>query len=306
MALRNLVVGWRAAHSEALGRQGTDGMHWLPWLDSKQAALVRKRIDATVAQEICHRHWGAHAPGPSPGGIPRLYIMDIRGLLLASGVLRYTLAPFGTSVFYRGQSKDWVAQVSLMRGTSSRAETKARLKWLDQSLAAVAKVFDPAGTPDAREALLQHYGLPTRWLDVVDNIQTAAWFAHHQRAISADAPGARDDASGYIAAIACPSNGVKFAQAFDLRAKPSEWLRPHVQQAWAVRSLSAATRLGRLEHLQVATFIVPRTLLRLWSSYDVIGPEVMFPREREDKGMYYWRRACEVLEANKLWPAPWA
>jgi hypothetical protein len=66
--------------------------------------------------------------------------MDLRGLLLASGVLRYTLAPFGTSVFYRGQSKDWVAQVSLMRGASSRAETQARLKWLEQALGLVATV----------------------------------------------------------------------------------------------------------------------------------------------------------------------
>ena len=39
-------------------------------------------------------------------------------------------------------------------------------------------VFDPIGTDDEREALAQHYGLKTRFLDVVDNVQSALWFAY--------------------------------------------------------------------------------------------------------------------------------
>jgi hypothetical protein len=282
-------------------------MRWLPWLEIDQRELVSSRIRETVASEIYTRHWGAPAPGQSPGRIPRFYIMDIRGLFMAAGILRYTLGQLGTSVFYRGQRKDWEAQVALFRGTTTRVEARERERWLEAALVEAGRVFDPPGTPDAREALLQHYGLPTRWLDVVDNAQTAAWFAyHHSVADDPGAPGERDDASGYISAIACPTDGAKYARAFDLRAKPSEWLRPHIQQAWAVRAMTPTSGLGRLYYLQICTFIVPRSLLRQWSAYDVFTPAVLFPRENEDRGVYYWRRARQALTTAGLYPPPWS
>ena len=52
--------------------------------------------------------------------------MDIRGLFMAAGILRYTLGQFGTRVLYRGQRKDWEAQCSLFRGVQKRAVS---VKW---------------------------------------------------------------------------------------------------------------------------------------------------------------------------------
>ena len=41
------------------------------------------------------------------------------------------------------------------------------------ALESIMPVFDPIGIDDEREALEQHYGLKTRFLDVVDNVQFA-------------------------------------------------------------------------------------------------------------------------------------
>ena len=279
-------------------------MRKLPWLSEVERAKVNTRIARTMAQEVYKRHWGAPAPGRSPGGASRFYIMDIRGLFMAAGILRYTLAQFATRVFYRGQSKDWEMRAALFRGASSPAAAKDRLRWLDMAVDAASPVFDPPSAPDVREALLQHYGLPTTWLDVVDNAQMACWFAAH-RGDSRHASSARDDGSGYVSALACPTGASAYARALDLRTKPSEWLRPHVQQAWALRSGKPETRLGSLSHLHVCTFIVPRPLLRQWCAYEALPPEVVFPGENEDKGLYYWSKARTELELAGFYPPPW-
>lgn len=282
-------------------------MHRLPWLTKTQRDLVSRRVVETVSQELYKRHWGAEAPGESAGRVPRFYIMDVRGLFMAAGILRYTLSQYGCAIYYRGQRKDWEPQVALLRGTHTKGDVRERVKWLEEALAVTQPVFDPPGVAEVREALLQHYGLPTRWLDVVDNAQTAAWFAHHHAESDEQNPnGSRDEASGYISALACPTDGQSYAKVIDLRVKPSEWLRPHVQQAWAIRSLRPNLGLGRFSFLQVCTFIVPRALLRQWSAYDVFTPAVFFPKENEDKGAYYWRRAEETLTSKGLLPTPWA
>lgn len=275
-------------------------MRHLPWLADADRQKFYRRLDATVSSELSRRHWGIRAPGSSPGGVRRWYIMDVRGLFLAAGILRYSLSQHKTMVLYRGQCRDWPIQAPLFRGVTRKPEAMGRIAWLDQALSEIATLFDPTGSSEEREALAQHYGLPTRWLDLVDNIQTAAWFAYHS-----STTGNRDDSTGYIYALACPSNGKAFARAYDLRVKPSEWLRPHIQQAWAIRAAKPDLELGRLSYLQVATFIIPRSLLASWCGYNVFTPEVMFPNESEDRGSYYWRQAQERLSSRGLYPPPW-
>lgn len=97
------------------------------------------------------------------------------------------------------------------------------------------------------EPLLQHYGLKTRWLDVVDNIWVALWFAcyrqvsvgkyaHHVRRSAA---GARAGSHAYVIVFqtepleptAVPGYRVgPNTRAVDLRYNvPSVYLRPHAQ-----------------------------------------------------------------------------
>lgn len=260
------------------------------------------RIRKIASGEIEKRHWGTRAPGRSPGGAPRLYILDIRGLFLAAGVLRYTLHSHGCGLLYRGQSRDWDLRCALLRGAADKHAVSDRLTWLSKALAEITRVFDPTGTADEREALAQHYGLPTIWLDLVDHLQTAAWFAYHRP--DGDSQG-RDDAVGYIYAIAHPLGTNDEATAIDLRLKPSEWLRPHVQQAWSIRTKAPSKELGRLTHLHVCTFVVPRPLLGDWSAYSAISESVMLPNEHEDSGLRYWHRAEDALKAKGLLPVPW-
>ena len=277
-------------------------MRHLPWLTPNQRTSLYRRLDDTVLQELYRRHWGSKAPGYSPGGVRRWYILDIRGLFLAAGVLRYTLAGFHTGVLYRGQRRDWEAQVPLFRGASRTSEAQERVRWLNSVLGEISPKFDPRGTADEREALAQHYGLPTRWLDTVDNLQTAAWFAYHS---DVSEPNRLDDSVGYIYAFAFPISGAHYATAYDLRIKPSEGLRPHIQQAWAIRASDPDVRLGHLSYLQLATFIVPRPLLHGWCGYDVFTRDVMFPNRMEDRGSSYWKRATDLLLKKGLYPPPW-
>ncbi len=108
-----------------------------------------------------------------------------------------------------------------------------------------------AGTPYASlEPLLQHYGLKTRWLDAVDNVWVALWFATHEQVtagrfgyhqrLSESSPGA----TTYIAVIRTGElspTGIAGYQVgtetrlIDLRyAVPSIFLRPHAQHGLLV------------------------------------------------------------------------
>jgi FRG domain len=108
----------------------------------------------------------------------------------------------------------------------------------------------------SHEPLLQHYGLATTWIDLVDNIWVALWFACHKAHASGKRsqylhfetrlPGQTPDDFAYILLIAVDSEpggapGLlkgKSTELVDLRVTcPSIFLRPHaqpgpVQEAW--------------------------------------------------------------------------
>lgn len=100
------------------------------------------------------------------------------------------------------------------------------------------------GTESAKlifEALLQHYGAETRFLDVVDNHWIALWFASHQYDKSIGRYVRNENKYSYVIVFALPTtsesskeeNGLFYSDeciAVDLRqACPSTILRPHMQ-----------------------------------------------------------------------------
>ncbi|WP_425612974.1 FRG domain-containing protein [Xanthomonas rydalmerensis] len=115
----------------------------------------------------------------------------------------------------------------------------------------------------AHEALLQHYGLRTTWIDLVDNIWVALWFACHS-AKSVGPSGEylhferrvpRSDPSGkaYVLlvaadAVAPDSKRPGFyagpnTELIDLRiAAPSVFVRPHAQHGLLMRKKGDAVR----------------------------------------------------------------
>lgn len=187
-------------------------------------------------------------------------------LIQAAGYLKYNLAnTHGQGVFFRGQSRLYkTLSPTLLRGIKDGSPNVHRRKLLDkllQSIEAEGSALRAVHSA-CREPLLQHYGIRTTWLDVVDNIWIALWFAcHSARSVGwpeeylhfeKRIPNPRVDqeyayvlllASAY--SIPVPDMPGRFkddqSETIDLRtAVPSHFVRPHAQHGLLVRRLSNA------------------------------------------------------------------
>lgn len=200
-----------------------------------------------------------HAPSP-------------HALIQAAGYLKYIRATeAGKGVFFRGQTKLYDSLgPSLLRDLkdNSPAVPKRReilnkyLVEIDEQNEALKSV-----PSSAREALLQHYGIRTTWVDVVDNVWIALWFAcHHARSASRGVeeylhfekrcPGPdieRKHLYAYILLIESAQFGQQLdspghykddrSETIDLRvAVPSHFVRPHAQHGILIRRLSKTGR----------------------------------------------------------------
>jgi hypothetical protein len=88
----------------------------------------------------------------------------------------------GAEIYLRGQAEDFLRMVpSLFRPMAADAESDRLLRAYDDLCSRLPKVY---GLGRFRRpkigALLQHYGLRTPWLDLVDNLFVAAWFGLHK------------------------------------------------------------------------------------------------------------------------------
>lgn len=109
------------------------------------------------------------------------HVNDSHALVQAAGYLKHVC---GTTenIYFRGQSGLYSTLTpSLFRSkTTQRAQTGAisELRQVIEDAASRASIFKRFD-PIFREPLLQHYGLRTTWLDLVDNVWVALWFACH-------------------------------------------------------------------------------------------------------------------------------
>lgn len=168
-------------------------------------------------------------------------------------------------------------------------------------------------TPRAAvEPLLQHHGLKTRWVDLVDNVWVALWFACH-RFVLEDETGRfahhlkrsvaqEGNAYAYVSVISTGPIARVGAQGcwegnnarlIDLRvAAPSIYLRPHAQHGLLIASTDWATPEG----LDVGPLHRASLRIRLGDALDWLGdgtmlrPFVLFPPASEDHG---YRRLLE-------------
>ncbi|MCB9610194.1 MAG: FRG domain-containing protein [Polyangiaceae bacterium] len=120
---------------------------------------------------------------------PKEGVLDVdssHALLKAIGYLKYA---HNGPVLFRGQAKPYPTIIPTLFRTnkknqpllSSRGSVNKRHTAISQWLTDNQKAHPFfRGTPDdAREPLLQHYGVNTRWIDLVDNVWIALWFACH-------------------------------------------------------------------------------------------------------------------------------
>jgi hypothetical protein len=230
-------------------------------------------------------------------------------LIQAAGYLKHVHGQTGTvGVFYRGQERLYGCslQPSLYRGVTLPGARNNRNAIINDYLAACKKQGKVLkNVPEcAWEPLLQHYGIRTKWIDLVDNVWVALWFACHtahstgrqgeylhfeQRRPSVNAyayivlveVGLEQDKTspGYF-------NG-KDTELVDLRlAAPSTFLRPHAQHGLLAKAkLDAANPSVDYQNMIVGILRVELTDALRWLGDGVLlTPHVLFPPPVYDFG----------------------
>ena len=131
--------------------------------------------------------WGVELLKSSSTGCPRLHVSHPSGIVALSGYLK-RLASDGTgkaAVYCRGECMPHESLVpSLFRNVKSKEEVD-RLVQAEKELE--QQVQKRLGGRMSRfkerhiSAILQHYGIRTSWIDLVDNLFVAVWFALNER-----------------------------------------------------------------------------------------------------------------------------
>ena len=273
-------------------------MSWMEWLDDDTRAKLQYELKHTLADDLEKRNWGV-LESEDGCELNEYFITDMRSLNLAMGLVRYTLKDAGARVIYRGQDRDYPLLPSLYRTCRNPEDAELLENRLDKVLDMISDEFYPEGSCEEREVICQHYGMPTRFLDVADNLQTALWFAYDRTMVSGDREVLATDGMGYINILAVP-NDMKEVKVFDLRNQPSKFLRLHTQQAFAMKKADPGKDSGLFTSYNAAKFMVPRELLRLWSNHDNIPYEYMFPPRALDEGLRCWEALISKLKEKNI------
>lgn len=247
-----------------------------------------------------------------------LSVSTQHGLSRAAGYLKYADGDSGPVVF-RGQRRLYGSlRPALYRGISNphaKGNREAAYNSLRRAISESGAFIST--TPNhAREPLLQHYGIHTKWIDLVDNVWVALWFACH-RAMTIGDKGQylhferrseRTDPNPYAYILliqAGPLNqltgkpglqGNAGATLIDLRvAAPSVYLRPHAQHALLLRR----TEINTTEQLDLQPLVVGTIRVHLADAFAWLGDGALlsshslFPPPTYDEG---YRRLLSVTQ----------
>ncbi len=233
--------------------------------------------------------------------------MDIKtphALIQLAGYAKYTLSSYGP-IFFRGQTDHYdQMRPSLLREVSRVGTGQHRITQLHNYLRDIqADNAFLTNTPDAScVPILQHYGINTTWIDIVDNVWCALWFSCH----SATSTGIRNSYENYDTSTNKYSyiylmqfgnytntifNGIYKTNlamtVADLRVSaPSTYLRPHSQHALLAKRNDISTN----EHMDYADCVV--LVLRIetelaiqWIGNSILAKDrFIFPSPRYDDG----------------------
>ncbi len=244
-------------------------------------------------------------------GMDVFHVCDPHALVQAAGYLKYLGARDSETVYFRGQAKLYPSlSPSLFRNVTNTGTQSQRVRELNSAIAdlrALCPLLDKFDS-DIQEPLLQHYGLNTTWIDLVDNVWVALWFACHQiRYVGSFGeylhferrlPHKESSPSyAYIGLVASDAHhgksigpghhvGAK-TELVDLRlAAPSIFLRPHAQHGILMRVRGDA--IGR--PLDYSSQV--RGMLRIdltdalgWLGHgQMLGVHALFPPPFYDRG----------------------
>jgi hypothetical protein len=239
-----------------------------------------------------------------------LHVNDPHAFVQAAGYIKHIFGARREHVLFRGESsRHYTEAPGLFRNLRKHSGESSAIKALNDVLRKARtenRIFEKM---DVRihEPLLQHYGLKTTWLDVVDNIWVALWFACHtahtagqfgqflhfeRRAVSKELAG-----FAYIRLVAADAEPVIQAPAgmvtgaatelVDLRvAAPSFFLRPHAQHGLLMRMRGDANRrpLDYSARIRGTIRISLHDALDWLGSGAMLGTHALFPPPYYDEG----------------------
>lgn len=155
-----------------------------------------------------------------------------------SEIKQLAVKKYQARVFLRGQVRDYAGVVpSLFRNATDHSNVDRLLRAYDELCVQLPKLHGQGRFQRPKlGALLQHYGIRTPWLDLVDNLFVAGWFGSHVRDDGKGPVWQRSEMEfGWIHLIATARvNGSKLCVC-DLRQEHHPLsVRPHAQHGVSV------------------------------------------------------------------------
>jgi hypothetical protein len=234
-------------------------------------------------------------------------------LIQAAGYLKHVRALIHKqSVYFRGQSQLYpTLPPTLYRGVKhdkTRVKRDTAMKHFLEGIRKEKQVLRAVGEP-VQEPILQHYGFRTSWLDVVDNVWVALWFACHdthafgthseylhfeRRILRHTKPKCRYAFILLIESAATPDVEAgpgcfkdDTSATIDLRvAAPSQFVRPHAQHGLVAKALNKG-RKGPIDFSSLLAGIIRIDLadaLEWLGSGDLLNVHALFPPPPYDAG----------------------
>ena len=243
-------------------------------------------LDANSGQHQISKEFDSHDYQHAPC----IFAKSYRALVRAVGFFKYNNSH---PILLRGQTSCHGAMKASLHRRDPAVLDRDVDAFLRRYRKALAIDTDPAAQLST-EPLLQHYGIETRWLDVVDSIPHALFFATHRLVRSPDGarwsyvPSVEKHGFIYLMDVGVALNVrragkpvIGFSRSSqglyvaDLRKlKPGLVLRPHIQHGLGIRATDKATDLwNRL----VARIAIPTDEGRRWILGQAFERSELFP-----------------------------
>lgn len=245
-------------------------------------------------------------------GLEVLQINSIQSLIQALRYLKFTSK--GNQILYRGQKQlyntgnddtgHYLFQPSALRGVKHIPALTSRKNKINKQVAVLRKMVPRLANVEqfsdaVLEGLLQQYGIQTTWIDAVDNIWIALWFACHKsdNAVSINKnPEKRffwhmikrnprsEKPENRFAYMFVLGSDADAAEVIDLRKElPSDYIRPHAQHGVMIRTYG-------VKSINMISLIKGIVRVRLEDALDWLGdggmlrPESIVPPPNYDSG----------------------
>lgn len=260
--------------------------------------------------------------------IPLIQVSTPHDLIRIAGYAKFLNRKIG-NVYYRGQAELHNADIipSLFRKrvlTRKIDDFSRKLGTFIKDWCSRSKLLEDVNEL-AREPLLQHYGIKTRWIDIVDNIWVALWFGMYdwkytvtkereyisiqRRNDFSITKGMYKDEYCFIFLIVADSkqesqdcDGLyigKTTQVIDLRkACPSVFLRPHAQHAMLIKKTPVITiNDSNINDKIVSVLRIAISDATKWiGNSELLATSTLIPSEYFDEG---YRKLSETFLLKK-------